>query len=145
MVTQLAADAGAHVIGTGRAADREKAIDYGAQEFVDLDSDALEEIGEVDLVFDVVGGEVQERSAALIRAGGVLVSVVGPVEAQPAHCRAVDFVVEADRAQLIDVAQRVSQGRLRPNIGTTASLDEAVATFNSGERLKGKTIINVRP
>ena len=83
MVTQLAAEAGAHVIGTGRAADREKALDLGAQEFVDLDNDALEDVGEVDLVFDVIGGDIQKRSAALIKAGGTLVSVVGPVEAHP--------------------------------------------------------------
>ena len=145
MVTQLAAESGAHVIGTGRAADREKALDFGAQEFVDLGNDALEDVGEVDLVFDVIGGEIQRRSAALIKTGGTLVSVVGPVEAHPVDGRAVDFVVEADRAQLIEIAERVSAGRLRTNIGITASIDDAIATFNSSERLKGKTIINVRP
>ena len=131
MVTQLAAEAGAYVIGTGRAADREKALDFGAQEFVDLENDALDDVGEVDLVFDVIGGDIQKRSAALIKAGGTLVSVVGPVEARPADGRAVDFVVEADRAQLGEIVQRVRDGRLRTNIGTTASLDDAVAAFNS--------------
>src|SRR4051794_911249 len=96
MVTQLAREAGAYVIGTGRSADREKALDLGAQEFVDLENDALEDVGKVDLVFDVIGGDVQRRSAALIKAGGTLVSVVGPVEARPAHGLAVDFVVEAN-------------------------------------------------
>src|SRR5499433_2164511 len=70
MVTQLARLAGAHVIGTGRAADRQTALDFGAQEFVDLDNDALEDVGGIDLVFDVIGGDIQKRSAALIRAGG---------------------------------------------------------------------------
>src|SRR6201991_62869 len=65
MVTQLAREAGAHVIGTGRGADRQKALDYGAQEFVDLDNDALEDVGGVDLVFDVIGGEIGKRSASL--------------------------------------------------------------------------------
>jgi NADPH:quinone reductase-like Zn-dependent oxidoreductase len=145
MVTQLAAESGAHVIGTGRAADREKALDFGAHEFVDLDNDALEDVGEVDLVFDVIGGDIQRRSAALIKPGGTLVSVVGPVEADLVDVRAVDFVVEADRAQLMEIAERVSDGRLRTNIGTTASFEDAIATFNSRERLKGKTIITVRP
>src|SRR6201985_1175607 len=80
MVTQLAREAGAYVIGTGRAADREKALDFGAQEFVDLENDLLEDVGGVDLVFDVIGGEIQKRSAALVKAGGILVSIVGPVE-----------------------------------------------------------------
>jgi NADPH:quinone reductase-like Zn-dependent oxidoreductase len=145
IVTQLAADFGASVIGTGRASDRDKALDFGAEQFVDLDNDALEDVGEVDLVFDVIGGDVQRRSAALTKAGGTLVSVVGPVEAHPGNGRAVDFVVEADRTQLIEIAKRVSEGRLRANIGITASLDDAVATFNSSQRRKGKTIIRVRP
>jgi NADPH:quinone reductase-like Zn-dependent oxidoreductase len=144
MVTQLASEAGAYVIGTGRSADRERAVDLGAQEFVDLKNDTLHDVGEVDLVFDVIGGDIQKTSAALLKAGGTLVSVVGPVEVQPANGRAVDFVVEADRDQLTEIVERVRDGRLRANIGTITSLDEAVAAFNSSERLKGKTIIQVR-
>jgi NADPH:quinone reductase-like Zn-dependent oxidoreductase len=144
MVTQLAREAGAHVIGTGRAADREKALDFGAQEFLDLENDALEDAGQVDLVVDVIGGNVQKRSAGLIRAGGTLVSVVGPVVARPTDGLAVDFVVEADRAQLVEIVQRVRDGRLRTNIGTTTTLDDAVAALSPTERTKGKTIIRVR-
>jgi NADPH:quinone reductase-like Zn-dependent oxidoreductase len=145
MVTQLARDAGAYVIGTGRAADREKALDFGAMEFVDLDNDALEDVGGVDLVFDVVGGDVQMRSVGLIRAGGTLVTVVGPPEARPADGMAIDFVVESDRGQLSQIVQRVRDGRLRTNIGHVATLDEAVAALNPTARRMGKTIISVRP
>jgi NADPH:quinone reductase-like Zn-dependent oxidoreductase len=145
MATQLAREAGAHVIGTGRAADRQKALDFGAQEFVDIDNDTLEDVGKVDLVFDVIGGEIGKRSARLIRAGGTLVSIVGPCEARPVDGIAIDFVVEADRGQLSQIVQRVRDGRLRTNIGTVASLDEAVATFNSTKRGAGKTVIRVRP
>jgi NADPH:quinone reductase-like Zn-dependent oxidoreductase len=83
MVTQLAREAGAYVIGTGRDADRAPALDFGAKEFVDLDNAALEEVGAVDLVFDVIGGEIGKRSARVIRAGGTLVSIVGPTERRP--------------------------------------------------------------
>ncbi|XVU22176.1 NADP-dependent oxidoreductase [Actinoplanes sp. CA-054009] len=145
MVTQLAREFGAYVIGTGRAADRAKTLDYGAQEFVDLENDALEDVGGVDLVFDVIGGDIQKRSARLVRPGGTLVTVVGPPEARPADGLAVDFVVEADRAQLTEIVQRVRDGRLRTNIGTVAPLAEAVAALNPTERLKGKTVIVVRP
>jgi NADPH:quinone reductase-like Zn-dependent oxidoreductase len=143
MVTQLAREAGAHVIGTGRAADREKALDFGAQEFLDLDNDALEDVGGVDLVFDVIGGDIQKRSARLIRPGGTLVTVVGPPEARPAGGLAIDFVVESDRAQLGEIVQRVRDGRLRTNIGNVATLDDAVAALNPTERTTGKTIIRV--
>ena len=145
MVTQLAREFGAYVIGSGRAADRQKARDFGAQEFVDLDNDALEDVHGVDLVFDVIGGDIQRRSVGLVRAGGTLVSVVGPTEARPTDGLAVHFVVESDRAQLGEVVQRVRDGRLRTNIGNVAALDDAVAALNPTERLKGKTVINVRP
>jgi NADPH:quinone reductase-like Zn-dependent oxidoreductase len=145
MVTQLARLAGAYVIGTGRAADRQKALDFGAQEFVDLESDALEDVGGVDLVFDLIGGDIGKRSARLVRAGGTLVSIVGPSEARPADGLAVDFVVESDRAQLSEIVQRVRDGRLRTNIGTVSILDDAVAAFNTKDRRPGKTIISVRP
>ncbi|MBB5790273.1 NADP-dependent oxidoreductase [Jiangella mangrovi] len=145
MVTQLAREAGAYVIGTGRAADREAALDFGAHEFVDLGTEALDDAGKVDLVFDVIGGDIQKRSAGLVRAGGMLVTIAGPPEAQPADGLAVDFVVEADRAQLGEIVQRVRAGRLRTNIGTVASLDDAVAAFNPAQRPQGKTIISVRP
>jgi NADPH:quinone reductase-like Zn-dependent oxidoreductase len=145
MVTQLAREAGAYVIGTGRAADRQTALDFGAQEFIDLDNDALENVGEVDLVFDVIGGDIGARSAGLIRAGGTLVTIVGPTEARPADGRAIDFVVESDRAHLSEIVQRVRDGRLRTNIGDVATLDHAVAALNPTQRIKGKTIIRVRP
>jgi NADPH:quinone reductase-like Zn-dependent oxidoreductase len=143
IVAQLANEAGAYVIGTGRAADRQAALDFGAQEFVDLDNEALEDIGGVDLVLDVIGGEIQKRSARLIRPGGTLVSIVGPVEARPADGLAVDFVVEADRGQLTEIVQRVRDGRLQTHIGTVATLDEAVSALNPTDRITGKPIIRV--
>jgi NADPH:quinone reductase-like Zn-dependent oxidoreductase len=145
MVTQLARLAGAYVIGTGRAADRQKALDFGAQEFVDLEKDALEDVGGVDLVFDLIGGDIGKRSARLVRVGGTLVSIVGPSEARPADGLAVDFVVESDRAQLSEIVQRVRDGRLRTNIGTVSTLDDAVAALNPTVRRLGKTIIRIRP
>ncbi|PZF71868.1 NADP-dependent oxidoreductase [Taibaiella soli] len=145
MVTQLATEAGAYVIGTGRAADRQKALGFGAKEFVDLDNESLEDVGNVDLVFDLIGGEIGKRSARLIRPGGTIVSIVGPVEEWPKEGLAIDFVVESDRAQLTEIVQRIRDGRLKTNIGTVASLDDAVAAFNPTTRVSGKTIIRVRP
>jgi NADPH:quinone reductase-like Zn-dependent oxidoreductase len=81
----------------------------------------------------------------LIKDGGTLVSVVGPVETRPPDGRAVDFVVEADRAQLTEIAARVSDGRLRANLGITVPLDDAVARLDSADRPKGKTVITMRP
>jgi NADPH:quinone reductase-like Zn-dependent oxidoreductase len=145
MASQLAREAGGYVIGTGRAGGRQAALDFGAQLFVDLDNDALEDVGEVDLVFDVIGGDIGKRSAGVIRAGGTLVTVTGPTDARPSGGLTIDFVVEPDRAQLSELAQRLRSGRLRINIGNVAALDDAVAAFNRTKRIRGKTIIRVRP
>lgn len=144
MVTQLAREAGAHVIGTGRAADRQKALDFGAHEFIDLDNETLEDVGTVDLVFDVIGGDIQERSARLIRAGGTLVTITGSTGVRPADGLAIDFVVESDRAQLGEIVQRVRDGQLQTNIGEVANLDDAVAALDPTERRAGKTVIRIR-
>jgi NADPH:quinone reductase-like Zn-dependent oxidoreductase len=144
MMTQLAREFGAHVIGTGRAADRQTVLEFGAKEFVDLDNDVLEDVGGVDLVLDGIGGNIGKRSADLIRTGGTLVSIVGPAEARPVDGLVVDFVVESDRTQLNEIVQRVRDGRLRTNIDNVSTLDDAVAALNPTERRKGKTIIRVR-
>src|SRR3954471_8618071 len=145
MATQLAREAGAYVMGSGRAGARQTALDFGAQQFVDLDNDALEDVGKVDLVFDVIGGDIGKRSAGMIRAGGTLVTVTGPTEARVSGGLTIDFVVVPDHAQLSELVQRVRFGRLRTNIGKVAALDDAVAAFNPTERIKGKTVIRVHP
>jgi NADPH:quinone reductase-like Zn-dependent oxidoreductase len=144
MAAQLAREAGAYVIGTGRAQHRQTVLDLGAQEFVDLENDALEDVGVVDLVFDVFGGDIGRRSAGLVRGGGTLVSIAGPAEVRPVDGLAVDFVVVPDRVQLSEIVRRVRDGQLRTNIGSIATLDDAVAAFNPTERVTGKTIIRVR-
>jgi NADPH:quinone reductase-like Zn-dependent oxidoreductase len=98
-------------------------------------------VGGVDLVFDVIGGDIGKRSARLIRAGGTLVSIVGPSEARPVDGLAVDFVVVSDLSQLSEIVRRVRDGRLRTNIGNVSTLDDAVAAFNSTKRINGKTIM----
>lgn len=144
MAVQFAREAGAYVIGTGRAEHREAALDFGANEFVDLDNDALENIGQVDLVFDVLGGDIAKRSLGVIRAGGKFVTITGWNEEQADGVQHIDFVVEADRAQLNEIAQRFRDGRLKTNAGSVVTLDDAVATYNSADRIKGKTIIRIR-
>ncbi|MEV8426064.1 NADP-dependent oxidoreductase [Streptomyces niveus] len=143
LAVQLAREVGARVIGTGRAADRETVLELGADVFVDLQAERLEDIGDVDLVFDVIGGDILDRSAALVRAGGTLVTIAGPVTVRPADGRAVFFVVEPDRARLADLAGRLRAGRLKPIVGLVRPLAEAADAFAPQKRVPGKTIIRV--
>jgi len=143
IAVQLARDVGARIIGTGRAADRDTALGLGVDAFLDLQADHLEDAGEVDVVFDVIGGDILDRSTALVRAGGTLVTIAAPPKVRPEDGRAIFFIVEPDRARLTDLAQRLRQGRLKPIVGAILTLPEAPAAFAPGRRTRGKTIIQV--
>jgi NADPH:quinone reductase-like Zn-dependent oxidoreductase len=118
-------------------------VELGVHTFFDLDTEKLEDAGEVDVVFDVIGGDILARSTALVRAGGTLVTVAEPLQTQPHDGRAVFFVVEADRAQLAALAARVRDGRLKPAVGGVLPLAEAAAAFAPDKRIPGKTIVRV--
>ena len=143
IAVQLACEVGARVIGTGRSADRDRAAALGVHAFLDLQTETLEDAGEVDVVFDVIGGEVLARSAALVRAGGTLVTIAEPPKTQPRDGRALYFLVEPDRARLVDLAARVRDGRLKPVVGAVLPLAEAAAAFAPDKRIPGKTILRV--
>jgi NADPH:quinone reductase-like Zn-dependent oxidoreductase len=116
---QLARRAGAEVIGTGRSRSRQLVTELGADRFIALDTDRLEDAaGQADVVFDLVGGDVLARSPALLKPGGVLVSAVSP--APPAgrdDITTVFFIQESSRAQLTEPARLVDEGQLRPRAG----------------------------
>jgi NADPH:quinone reductase-like Zn-dependent oxidoreductase len=143
IAAQLARDVGAVVIGTGRAAHRETALGLGVSAFVDLQADKLEDVGDVDVVLDVIGGEILDRSTALVRAGGTLVTIARTPTIQPKDGRAIFFIVEFDRSRLTDLAQRVRDGRLKPIVGALRPLAEAPAAFAADRRTPGKTIIRI--
>jgi NADPH:quinone reductase-like Zn-dependent oxidoreductase len=143
VAVQLAREVGARVIGTGHTANRQTVLDLGAEIFVDLDRDRLEDIGEVDLVFDVIGGQILCRSAALVRSGGAVVGIAEPPPTTPDNVRPVFFVVEPDRAGLAALERRLRDGRLRPLLGAIYPLEDAPAAFDPTHRGRGKTIVRV--
>ncbi|MFI7133379.1 NADP-dependent oxidoreductase [Nonomuraea sp. NPDC050153] len=141
IAVQLAREAGARVIGTGRAAARDTALGLGVDAFLDLQADSLDDAGQVDVVLDVIGGDILDRSAALVRPGGTLVTIVSPPTVRPRDGRAIFFVVEHNRDRLADLAQRLRDGRLRPIVGAVRTLAEAPAAL--AHPAPGKTIIRV--
>jgi NADPH:quinone reductase-like Zn-dependent oxidoreductase len=144
IAVQLARGAGAAVIGTGRTADKDIAKRIGVDKFIDLSRQDVADAGQVDVVLDVIGGEVRDRSTALLRPGGTLVTIAGPPQIQPADGRAIFFVVEPDRAQLTELASRLRDGRIAPTVAAEHSLPEANAALGpDAPRLRGKTIIRV--
>lgn len=143
LAVQLAREVGARVIATGRTDDRDCVLDLGAHDFLDLGAESLEDIGCVDVVFDVIGGDILTRSAALVRPGGTLVSIAMPPTVLPERASGIFFVVEPDRAQLAAIAERVRDGRLTPIVSAVRPLAEAAEAFARRGRTRGKTIIQV--
>jgi NADPH:quinone reductase-like Zn-dependent oxidoreductase len=143
IAVQLAREAGARVIGSGRTDHRDTVLGLDADLFLDLQRERLENVGKVDVVFDVIGGEILRRSAALVRPGGVLVSIAEPPQVQPEHGRPIFFVVEPDRTTLAALERRLRDGRLRPIIGAVCSLAEVPMAFDPASSHRGKTIIAI--
>ena len=130
---QLARWAGAEVIGTGRNHSRSLVMELGADRFIALDEDRLEDAaGQADLVFDMIGGEVLARSTALLKPGGALVSVVSlELPGDRDDIRKVFFIQEASRAQLTELARLVDAGHLRPQVGGVYPLAQAVEAYSA--------------
>ena len=140
---QLAKEVGARIIGTGRERDRAAVLEAGAERFVALDTERFEEVGPVDVVLDMIGGEVLDRSAAVVRPGGTIVSAAAQPRVRPAEGRMVFFVVEPNRDQLAELARWVHQGRLTPRAGAVRPLAETRDAFLTKKGSQGKTIIQV--
>jgi NADPH:quinone reductase-like Zn-dependent oxidoreductase len=147
---QLARAAGARVIATGRSSQaRSVAAELGADLFVDLQGERLEQVvSNVDLVFDLVGSPVHEASVAVLKPGGALVSVVTPLDAGLARrsgARSLLFVVEPNRAQLIEIGRRVDSGDLKVYVGSVTPLELARTAFSTKQRggSTGKAVIQV--
>ena len=144
LAVQLARDAGARIVGTGRERDRARVLEAGAELFADLETERFEDVaGQVDVVLDLIGGEILDRSAAVTGPGGTLVSVTAPPKIRPADGRAIYFVVEPNRSQLAELARLVQCGRLTPPVGTVRPLEETRSAFLDHQRIQGKTVIQV--
>jgi NADPH:quinone reductase-like Zn-dependent oxidoreductase len=138
---QLARHRGAYVIGTTSAGNDESVSELGADEVLTAIPDAFEP---VDLVFDTVGGEPLERTAAILRPGGRLVSVAEEPPQEPG-ISSIYFVVEPSREQLVELAKLVDGGKLRPTIDAVFPLSESRQAFERtlSDRRRGKVVLQV--
>jgi NADPH:quinone reductase-like Zn-dependent oxidoreductase len=122
LAVQLAVSAGARVIGTGRAEARDLVLHLGAERYLDLGQDGLDEVKGVDVVFDLIGGDVLRRSWPMLRPGGSIVSVVDAPNDERADVKNLHFVVEPNREQLTELARRIED--LRPVVGKVGTLPD---------------------
>lgn len=144
MAIQLARTVDARVITTGRASHRSVALELGAEDFFDLEEDAWEEaVGQADLVLDTIGGDILERSPAIVRPGGALISVVAPPPNARDGIRTLNFIREQSGPQLAEIARLVDAGEVRPQVGAVYPLAEGREAFaaKSASGIPGRVIL----
>ena len=152
VAVQIAKARGAYVIGTASAGKHEFLRGLGADELIDYrETDFAEAVKDVDVVLDTLGGETSVRSLKVLRAGGVVVSIL-PVgsaefheEAERLGVRAVRMLVDADRADLRAITDLVEKGQLRVEIAGTFPLGGAAEAHALGDtgRTTGKLVLTV--
>lgn len=153
MAVQLAKAHGAMVYGTASAANIPFLQELGVDMPIDYTSTPFEQVAkEVDVVFDMVGGETAIRSFQVLKPGGILVSIVGAganpeilQEAEKRGARYAYVLVRPDRAQLIELNKLIEAGKLRPIIAKTfplAQASEALAQVAT-RHTRGKVVMQV--
>jgi NADPH:quinone reductase-like Zn-dependent oxidoreductase len=144
---QLGKHAGARVIGTGSARNREFVLALGADEYVDYTAqDVADTVSDVDVAFDTVGGETTMTLLPTVRRGGALVVIAGaPPEAQAGErgVRAELLIMSPSAEQLAKIAELVAAGEVRVEIAGTFSLSQVAAAHELSEagHTRGKLIL----
>ncbi|HEY7223913.1 MAG TPA: NADP-dependent oxidoreductase [Micromonosporaceae bacterium] len=152
LAVQIAKARGAAVIGTASAGHHAFVRGLGADEVIDYHTtDVYASVRDVDVVLDPLGGESPLRSLAMLRRGGILVSLLGGgpelvSAATDAGVRVAMLLVEADHAGMVGLADLVSAGKLRPAIADTFPLAEAAKAHALGDtgHVAGKLVLIVR-
>ena len=130
-VVQMAAAYGAHVIGTASGATLEFVRGLGAFEVLDYKTGSFESFTRnIDVIFDCVGGETLQRSWQLLAPGGRLVTIAAASE-QQADQRVKDafFIVEPNRAQLVEAAEQLAAGSLKTFVKATVPFEQAELAY----------------
>ncbi|SFP49425.1 NADP-dependent oxidoreductase [Tranquillimonas alkanivorans] len=146
---QIAKAQGATVIATAREEDADFLRDLGADEVIDYRNQRFEdETDEIDLVFDTIGGETQERSWQVLKKGGAMVSTLDePSEskANEKNAHRARFLVQPNGTQLEEIDALIHQGKIRVVVDRTFPLDQAGRAHDTleGEHIRGKIALTV--
>ena len=147
---QFAHDRGAYVIATAAARNRDFVKQLGANEFIDYQAQRFDELtGDIDLVFDGVGGDTFERSFRVIKPGGRVVTIAASAEAGAANDERIKnafFIVEPNQQQLIEVARLIDSGKLKTFVDAVVPLADAASAYDGSlknRQGRGKIVIQV--
>ena len=149
---QIAKALGAHVITTARGSKRDFVEQLGADEVIDYTAvDFAETVRDIDVVLDTIGGHTAERSIAVLRPGGHLLTAVADDDPElAARCEAAGvrfsgIVVDPDPVGLRGLAELVDQGKLRVHVQETFPFERVVDAHRvlDNGHLQGKLVLTV--
>jgi len=150
---QIAHWVGAEVFTTARASHAALCRELGADHVIDFERERFEDIARgMDLVFDTIGGETQERSWGALKGGGRLITIAGEASDEPDQERARELGVEArwflvslDRDELLHLSALVARDVVKPIIGRLFPLEDALKGFLPTTILPpGKSVVTIR-
>jgi NADPH:quinone reductase-like Zn-dependent oxidoreductase len=147
-VIQLARLHNAYVIATASARNLDFVRRLGAHRVIDYRAVPFErEAGDVDVVFDTVGGETLKRSWSVLKPTGRMVAIAADSEQETdQRVKQAFFIVEPNQTQLKEVGQLLDEGRLKPVVDAVVPLAEVPAAFSgrAGKRQgRGKVVVEV--
>lgn len=146
---QFAKAKGAHVITTTSAAHLDFVRSIGADEAIDYRKQRFEDIvHDVDLVYDLVAGDTQERSFAVLKRGGILVSTLTEPDQEKARAhgvRALRYTATENAAELDEIARLIDAGKVKPKVSKVFPLAEAAKAqqFLAEAHPEGKVVLRV--
>jgi NADPH:quinone reductase-like Zn-dependent oxidoreductase len=128
---QLARHHGAHVVSTASAHNLEFVLHLGAEQVIDHRAMRFEEhIRDIDVVFDTVGGETLERSWAVLKPNGRLITIASNAEGNAAdRIKQAFFIVEPNRDQLIEIGKLFDLGQLQTTVDAVVPFIQAPDAF----------------
>jgi NADPH:quinone reductase-like Zn-dependent oxidoreductase len=146
---QFAKAKGAEVFASGSKNSVEFIRSLGADRVIDYTSERFEDIcSDIDLVIDLIGGETQQRSWAVLRPGGTLVSTLGEPQRdrpQAEGKRAIAFMAQPNGEQLKEIAALIAAGKVRPALQKTFPLAQAAEAQRYLEQghVRGKVVLSM--
>lgn len=149
LAVQFAKARGATVATTVAAEDMEFVRNLGADQVIDYQGERFEEqVHDVDLVLDLVAGETQERSWAVLRDGGTMISSLARPSAERArehHAQAGHFISHPDRAQLIEIGRLIDEERVHPHVAAVFQLEDVrdAQAQLEGRHIQGKVVLQM--
>jgi len=144
---QFAKAAGAIVVATGSASSRDYVLGLGADRVIDRHTERFAEaVDGIDLVLDLVGGDLPARSWQVLAADGALVSIASPDLAArtPAGRRGLFYSMRTDRDRLRQIAESVVAGTLKSKIAEVVGLSDYPAASERGRtgHSPGKIVVD---